>query len=243
MKLKAIYFLLSALVLASCGGEKKAATTEAKEETSEWVNLFDGETFNGWKTYGSDTMSDAWTIQDGVIACNYGIGEENVGFKSGSLMTTSSYGNFEFELEYRIAKGGNSGIFYHVVEKPEYGYDFVTGPEYQVLDDEFSRSESEPYKMVASNYAMQAPSDAKQPNPFMEWNKVKIVYNNGHVEHWFNGMKVLEFEEGSPDWLAKKAAGKWADSETYAAYKEGTFSLQNHGDEVHYRNIRVKELK
>ena len=157
-------------------------------------------------------------------------------------MTTRDFGNFELELEYKISKGGNSGVFYHVVEKAEWGHDYASGPEYQILDDEFSRSESEPYKMAAASYAMYPAAATKKPNKFMEWNKVKIIYNNGHVEHWLNGEKVLEFEEGSEDWLAKKAAGKWANADSYAASQTGRISLQNHGDEVYYRNIRIKEL-
>ena len=235
--------LLLIISVTACGGSNSSnAESDSSSGESEWVQLFDGESFDGWKIYNQETMDSNWEIVDGALACNVGLGEENNGFSSKSIMTTSDWGNFEFEIEYKIAKGGNSGIFYHVVEKPEYGYDFVTGPEVQVLDDEFSRSESEPYKMVASNYAMHAPSDSKSPNPYMEWNKMKIVYDNGQVEHWLNGVKVLEFKEGSPDWLAKKAAGKWANSDTYAAFKEGAFSLQDHGDEVYYRNIRVRSL-
>ena len=157
-------------------------------------------------------------------------------------MTQQDFGNFELELEYKIAKGGNSGIFYHVVEKEVWGHDYVSGPEYQVLDDEFTRSETEPYKMVAANYGMYAADESKKPNPYMQWNKVKIVYSNGLVEHWLNGEKVLEFIEGSEEWSARKDISKWANVDSYAASKKGRISLQNHGDEVYYRNIRIKEL-
>lgn len=243
-RLSTVLLITLIAALTACGGAKKenTETADVKSAESEWITLFNGETFDGWKTYGKEGIPEAWTIVDGALVCNAGIGEENVGFSSESLMTTTQYGNFEFELEYKIAKGGNSGIFYHVVEADSLGFDFMTGPEYQVLDDEFSRSESEAFKMVASNYAMQAPAPTKKPNPYMQWNKVKIVYNNGHVEHWFNGEKVLEFEEGSDEWKAIKAESKWANTDTYAAFKKGAFSLQNHGDEVHYRNIRVKAL-
>ncbi len=247
MKIKPYIFVTTlAIILSSCGGSNQSQEETQQASTnssSEWITLFDGESFDGWKVFKKDsiTSESGWTIVDGALACNAGIGEENVGFSNTSLMTTDEFGNFELELEYKIAKGGNSGIFYHVKEEG-YGFDFATGPEYQVLDDANSRSENEPFKMAASNYAMHAPADNKQVNDYMEWNKVKIVYNNGHVEHWLNGDKVLAFEEGSAEWKAIKATSKWAETDSYASHKEGAFSLQNHGDEVYFRNIRVREL-
>lgn len=232
---------LSIITLFSCSQNKSSESSSKESPAEEWITLFNGENFDGWEMYGEEPFTEHWSIVDGAIACNNGIGEENIGFFR-SIMTTQEFGNFELELEYKIAKGGNSGIFYHVVESEDWGHDYMTGPEYQVLDDEFSRSETEPFKMVASNYAMHAPAASKKPNPHMQWNKVKIVYNKGHVEHWLNGEKVLEFEEGSEDWKAKKAESKWANVDSYAAYGKGRISLQNHGDEVHYRNIRIREL-
>lgn len=238
-----LFLLAIAFIISSCMADKKSSesTKEDSESPSEWISLFDGETFTGWEMYGEEPFTEHWAIVDGTISCNQGAGESNTGFNR-SVMTVQDFGNFELELEYKIAKGGNSGVFYHVVEKPEWGHDYSSGPEFQILDDEFSRSESEPYKMVAASYAMYPAAATKKPNPFMQWNKIKIIYNNGHVEHWLNGEKVLEFEEGSEDWLAKKAAGKWAGADSYAASQTGRISLQNHGDEVYYRNIRIKEL-
>ena len=244
MKLPRLLLLsFFASALFACSGEKKTEEKETAAEpaASEWISLFDGESFEGWDMYGPEPFTEHWEIHDGAIACNKDAGESNVGFFR-SIMTKRDFGNFELELEYRIAKGGNSGIFYHVVEKEEWGHDYMSGPEFQVLDDEFSRSETEPYKKVASNYGMQAAAETKKPNPHMQWNKVKLVYNNGHVEHWLNGEKVLEFEEGSQEWLDQKAKGKWGNSDSYAGSKIGRISLQNHGDAVWYRNIRIKEL-
>jgi hypothetical protein len=235
--------VITAFCITACGNSKqKEETKTAEQSPSEWITLFNGENFDGWEMYGEEPMMEQWTIVDGAITCNPGLGEENSGFNR-SIMTTQDFDNFEFELEYKIAKGGNSGIFYHVIESPEFGQDYMTGPEFQVLDDEFSRSESEAYKMTASNYSMHAAAETKKPNPFMEWNKVKIVYNNGHVEHWLNDEKVVEFEEGNEAYLEVLAKSKWANTPSYAASQAGRFSLQNHGDEVYFRNIRVKPIQ
>ncbi|MFT7269520.1 MAG: hypothetical protein ACJAXB_002825 [Candidatus Endobugula sp.] len=234
--------LILSLFIVSCGNSKpKEETTVVADTTSAWISLFNGEDFDGWEMYGEEPIMGEWAVIDGAIVCNQGLGENNSGFNR-SIMTTQDFENFEFELEYKIAKGGNSGIFYHVVESPEFGHDYMTGPEYQVLDDEFSRSESEAYKMAASNYSMHAALETKKPNPFMEWNKVKIVYNNGHVEHWLNDEKVVEFEEGDEAYKGILAESKWANTPSYAASETGRFSLQNHGDEVYYKNIRVRPL-
>ncbi len=242
MRLRLFGLLTLVAFISACGNKPTESNeTEEIEVEEQWITLFNGTDFSGWEMYGPEPFTEHWKIVDGTISCNQGAGEENLGFFR-SIMTQQEFGNFELELEYKISKGGNSGIFYHVVEKDEWGHDYASGPEYQVLDDEFSRSESEPFKMVASNYGMYAPAETKSPNPHMQWNKVKIIYNNGFVEHWLNDEKVLEFIEGSDDWIERKARSKWANVESYAAFKKGRISLQNHGDEVYFRNIRIKEL-
>ena len=135
-------------------------------------------------------------VEDGAIKCDgkgHGEGSPEYG---GSLITLETFGNFELELEWRISEGGNSGIMYHVVEKPEYSHEYVTAPEYQLRDD---GSEEDKNKMAASSYDMYAAPSAKKLNPVMEWNTAKIIYKDGKVEHWLNVEKVVEFDESSED--------------------------------------------
>jgi len=240
-------------VLLSCTGREKSTTEEKGaeieadnvEQTVEWISLFDGETLNGWKRYNADEIGPLWTVDDGAIKCDgKGHGEGSPEF-GGSLITLKTFGNFELELEWRISEGGNSGILYHVVEKPEYSHAYVTGPEFQVRDDPAKTDElSSSNKLAGSSYDMYAAPATKKLNPIMEWNTAKIVYKDGKVEHWLNGEKVVEFDESSVEYKERFGLSKWSsgDYPYWNTYKEGSIALQDHGAAVWYRNIRIRSL-
>ncbi len=139
--------------------------------------------------------------------------------------------------------GGNSGILYHVVEKPEYKTDYATGPESQIIDDGGWKGDPlKPAQLVGSNYDMFEAAATKKVNPVGQWNTTRVVYLNGHVEHWLNGEKVVEFEEGSADYEARYKKSKWVDFPGWNKSKIGAISLQDHGAPVLFRNIKVKPL-
>jgi hypothetical protein len=226
------------------GSEPTAANTLTEEEkTAGWQLLFDGSTLTGWKRYNRDTIGPLWTVQDGAIVCNgegLGEGTANVG---GSLLTTRQFGNFDLSVDWKITPGGNSGILYHVVEKPEFKHDYETGPEYQVMDDAGWKGDSlRAEQMAGGNYDMYAADTGKKLKPVGEWNTARIVYNNGHVEHWLNGEKVVEFEESSEDFKQRYQKSKWTGYPGWNQFKTGAISLQDHGAPVYYRNIKIKEL-
>jgi hypothetical protein len=215
------------------------ALTE-EEKNAGWELLFDGNSLTGWKRYGHDTIGPLWTVKDGSIVCNgEGLGED----AGGSLTTTREFGNFELSIDWKISPGGNSGILYHVAEKPEYKTDYATGPEYQVMDD--GGWKGDPLKdvqLAGSSYDMFAAPPTKKLMPVGEWNNAKIIYNNGHVEHWLNGEKVVEFEEGSADFVERFKKSKWTGFPGWNKFTSGAISLQDHGAPVYFRNIKVRAL-
>jgi hypothetical protein len=215
----------------------------AEEKSAGWQLLFDGSTLNGWKRYGHDTIGPLWSVKDGAIVCDgKGLTEGTAGV-GGSLMTTKQFGNFELALEWKISPGGNSGILYHVVEKPEYKHDYETGPEYQVMDDAGWTGEAlKPDQLAGGNYDMFEASASKKLMPVGEWNSARLIYNNGHVEHWLNGEKVVEFDESSDEFQKRYKDSKWTEYPAWNKSKVGAISLQDHGAPVYYRNIRIKEL-
>lgn len=259
---KVCYWMSAVAVMAltaSCGGNasQKAATdgseTKAVEEEG-WVTIFDGETFNGWRGYNKDTVPGAWTIEDGAIKIN-GSGAGEAGARNGGdlIYAAEKLGNFELELEYKVDKGSNSGIFYMIQEVPETP-SYYSAPEYQVLDNANhpdAKLGVDGNRQSASLYDM-IPAKPQNAKPYGEWNTAKIMVYKGTVVHYQNGEPVVEYHLWTPEWQAMLDKSKFSKDKNAKAYelllncggenKEGYIGLQDHGDNVWFRNIRVKKL-
>jgi hypothetical protein len=245
-------FILVVLLAFSCkqsGTKETASATPAvntltpEEVTDGWKLLFDGTSLNGWKRFNHDTIGPLWRVEDScIIVQGEGLGEGS-GVWGGSLITLKQYGNFELKVDFKLSPGGNSGVLYHVVEGKQYTHDYVTGPEYQLLDDSGWKGDSlKEAQKVGSNYDMFAAPPDKKIKPAGEWNTAMIIYNNGHVEHFLNGVKTVEFEEGSAEYSDHYKKSKWTQYPDWNKFKIGSVSLQDHGAPIWFRNIKIKEL-
>ncbi len=238
--MKLIHFALLPFLLISC--QKSEPETAP---ASEWITLFNGNTFEGWKGYNIDGIPPKWGIEDGIMYVSKEGNEpgKSTGFGR-SIITTEEFENFELELEYRISPGGNSGVMYHIIESPNYDDDYDTGPEFQLIDNDYYRDRISAKQLTASNYDVLAP-DSLDLNPAGEWNQIKLIYVNGLVEHWMNGQKVLEFTEGSNEWQEAVNNSKWVNGEfpDWGTSTKGHISLQDHGDFVEFKNIRIRRLE
>jgi len=236
MRKRSLYVLAAVVLLSACQ-PKHNVLTEA-EKAAGWELLFDGQTLNGWRDYNGTEVTNPWVVEDGTIAA-LGEGTDSTGY----IVTDRQYENFELAFDWKISPGGNSGVFYHVIERPHVPVPYATGPEYQIVDNIGFPGKLEDWQMAGADYAMYPADPAKlKLNPVGEWNQSKIVFDNGHVEYWLNGEKVVEFEAWSDDWFERKNSGKWDDYREYGLAHKGVFALQDHGDRAWYRNMKVREL-
>jgi len=203
--------------------------TEAEREAG-WRLLFDGESLAGWRRYEAEMPPDGWRAEDGTLH-RHGSG--------GDLVTVDQFGDFDLSLEWRVEEGGNSGIFYRAAPGSE--HIFHSAPELQVLDDDGHPDGENPLTAAGSVYAIY-PAPRGVVRPVGEWNEVRIVADGRRVEHWLNGERIVEFEIGSDDWEARVAGSKFAEVEEYGAAREGYIGLQDHGDPVWFRNIKLRPL-
>jgi hypothetical protein len=204
---------------------------DAQPPAGEWRLLFDGRTTAGWRGYRGQDAPAGWQVVDGALT--------RVG-SGGDIVTADQFGDFELELDWMVAPGGNSGILYRVTEEGENTYN--TGPEMQVLDDARHADGRSRLTAAGAAYGLY-PSPAGVVKPAGEWNHARLVVDGNRVEHWLNGQKVVEYELGSTDWRQRVANSKFAEWPGYGRAARGHIALQDHGDRVAYRDIRVRELR
>ena len=226
--------LIGILVAVACGpgNDNVAAQPEAHaaEPDTTWRALFDGESTAGWRGYQMAGTPGGWQVVDGALT--------RVG-SGGDIITEDQFANFELELEWNVSPGGNSGIFFRVTETA--GNTYETGPEMQVLDDAEHANGQSPLTSAGANFGLNAVTD-QVVKPPGEWNSVRMVADGAHVEHWLNGEKVVEYELWSSDWESRVSNSKFAEWPGYGRATRGHIALQDHGDWVAYRNIRIREL-
>jgi len=222
--------------------KKKTTVDEALATQKEWVNLFNGDSFIGWHQFNSSEMSSAWIIEDGAMVFDPSKKEEGT---SHDIVTDREYTNFELSMEWKIAEVGNSGIFWGVKEGENYKKPYQTGPEIQVLDNErHPDSFNNPdYHQAGALYDMVQPTQ-KVCKPAGEWNHIfiSINYNSNKGSVKLNDVEIVTFPLSGPDWDTLIANSKFHDWEDFAKFKTGKIGLQDHGDGVSYRNIKIREL-
>lgn len=222
---------LLALVTGTAAAQESGMNTlTAAEKAAGWQLLFDGKTLEGWRGYQFGTAVKGWAVEDGALT--------RVG-PAADIVTTRIYRNFDLTLEWKVAPGGNSGIFYRAAEGSKWIYH--SAPEMQVLDDARHADGKSPLTSAGANYGLH-PAPRGVVRPAGEWNQVRLLVSGNHVEHWLNGTRMVEYELGSADWKDRVAKSKFAEWPEYGQAAEGFIGLQDHGDWVAYRNIKIRVL-
>ncbi len=209
-----------------------------------WKLLFDGETTEGIRNFKKQTLGRRWKVENGTLHFQgQSAGDQDWQASEGGdiIITDQEYENYELYLEWKIAPGGNSGIIYNVIENDEYDYVWQTGPEMQILDNP-GHSDGQIEKHRAGDLYDLIECNVLSVNPADQWNRIRLVVNNGKVEHWLNGYKVVETEMWTEQWDQMVAGSKFSEMPGFGTGRRGHVALQDHGDKVWFRNIKIREL-
>ena len=224
--------LASISLMAQAPGAGSPNSLSPVEKAAGWRLLFDGKTTAGWRGYKKTAMAAGWEVTPDGALTRTGPG--------GDIVTVDQFGSFELSFEWKVAPKGNSGVMFHVTEDRDSPWQ--SGPEYQILDNGGHADGANPETSTASDYAIHAPTkDVSRPAG--EWNQSRIVVNGKRVEHWLNGERVVAYELGSPDWVKRVTASKFAKYPNWGLAGRGHVALQDHGDTVAYRSIKILEKK
>lgn len=258
---KTILLALLCAAFASCKNNEQtqSATTEKStpessnynmltpEEEKEGVKLlFDGKTMAGWHNFKKSSIGTGWiidTVEHAIHLDAKRVEGKWQAVDGGDIVTDNEYENYELSVEWKIDTCGNSGIIYNVIEDPNDTLEYVwhSGPEMQVLDNT-CHPDAKIVKHRAGDLYDLIASSKETVKPALEWNQARLVVNKGHVEHWLNGEKVVDFQFGDDKWNALVAGSKFKNRPMFGKAKKGHIALQDHGNKVWFRNLKIKEL-
>jgi hypothetical protein len=234
--------ILLVFFASTCSIFAQAPNTLTKKEKKEgWKLLFDGNTTQGWHTYLQDTVGSKWQVKNGAIIFDTSKPKNG----GGDIVTNESFENFELHLEWKISKGGNSGIIFDVQEDKKYGATYVTGPEMQVLDNVYASDNKKQNHLAGCLYDMAGDSTVSKPVPVGEWNKVIITQNKGHLTLSLNGIVTYDGQIGSDEWNKMVATSKFSNTKSFpdfAKVAKGKIALQQHPGSSEWRNIKIRML-
>lgn len=232
--------------MAACNqgpdGTKDHAGEGKDDGNGGWISLLDANSTHGWHGYNMPgAIGEAWTVTDGVLHLNAAQKKDWQTVGGGDIVTDDEYENFHLQLEWKISPGGNSGIMFYVQEDTAYAYPWLTGPEMQILDNE-AHADAKIHKHRAGDLYDLIASEPETVKPAGEWNLAEIVSNNGQLDFYLNGTKVVSTTLWDDNWRQMIAGSKFKDMPDFGKFKKGRIALQDHGDDVWFRNIRIKKL-
>ncbi|MFI5156311.1 MAG: DUF1080 domain-containing protein [Chitinophagales bacterium] len=231
--LAGIFIMTSCLFPHIASAQTRDNTLTDAEKKSGWALLFDGKSMAGWRFY-QNKPNDSWEVVDGQLHCKREAVKQHA-----DLVTREQYASFELELDWKVDKGANSGLLYHVLETKKAAYE--TGPEYQLIDDLGYEGKLEDWQKSGADYAMHPPAQPAS-KPAGQYNHTRLVVNGPHVEHWLNGIKLADFTAWTPEWENLKKTGKWKDYPDYGLAKSGLIDLQDHDGGIWIKNVKIKKL-
>ncbi len=240
---KTLTAIAAAALLVACSASSKTQegttsvnTLSKNEKSGGWQLLFDGQSKAGWHVYNNKTDGAAWVVEDGTLHLN-----PQEGKGGGDIVTEKEYENFHLKLDWKLEPGGNSGVIFYSKEDPKYKYGWETGPEIQVLDNE-RHPDAKIIKHRSCDLYDLISSSPEVTKPAGEWNQLEIISNKGNFQVHMNGTKVLETTLWDDNYRALIAKSKFRNMPDFGKFQKGKLSLQDHGNKVWYKNVKIKEL-
>jgi len=236
---KTVLFVAFLLSLAAISAQEPNSISK-KEKNEGWKLLFDGKTTKGWHTYLKDTVGSKWQVANGAMVFDPSKPKDG----GGDIVTNDAYENFELHLEWKISKGGNSGIIFDIQEDPKYAATYLTGPEMQVLDNINADDNKKQNHLAGCLYDLAGDSTVSKPKPVGEWNQVIIIQDKGHLSFWLNGTKTYDGQIGNEAWNTMVAGSKFNGKAfgDFAKVTKGKIALQQHPGSSEWRNIKIRML-